>query len=131
MFLLFGIADTELGSVALPVKEGRNNLWAKTKEAFKYIYEHHLDDADWFIKADDDTYVVVENLRYMLYPYSPDDPIYFGCKFKPFVKQGYMSGGAGYVLSKEAVRRFVEEGIPHKDKCRQSADGAEDVEIGM
>jgi len=32
-------------------------------------------------------FVIVENLRYMLYEYSPTQPIYFGCKFKPFVKQ--------------------------------------------
>lgn len=33
------------------------------------------------------SYVVVENLRYMLYQYSSSQPIYFGCKFKPYVKQ--------------------------------------------
>ena len=76
-------------------------------------------------------YVIVENLRYMLYPYSPNQLIYFGCKFKPFVKQGYMSGGAGYVLSKESVKKFVEEGISNPTKCRQDEQGAEDVEIGM
>ena len=47
--------DLELGSIALPVNEGRDNLWDKTKSAFQYVYQNHFDDADWFLKADDDS----------------------------------------------------------------------------
>lgn len=50
----------------------------------------------------------MENMRYMLNYHNSTDPVYFGFRFKPYVKQGYMSGGSGYVLSKEALRRFVE-----------------------
>lgn len=74
--------------------------------------------------------MIVENLRYMLSAHKPTTPIYLGCRFKPYVKQGYMSGGAGYVLSKEAVIRFVERGLKH-NKCRKDHDGSEDVEMGM
>ena len=34
------------------------------------------------------------------------------------------------MLSKEAVKRFVEIGMPDKNKCREDHGGAEDVEIG-
>ena len=100
--------DVDLPTVKLKVGEGRDNLWGKTKMAFIYVYQHHFEEYDWFVKADDDTYMVVENLRYLLKDYNSSSPLYFGRKFKPFVKQGYMSGGAGYVLSKEALRRLVE-----------------------
>ena len=106
--------DPSLPAIGLKVKEGRDSLWDKTKQAYSYLYKNHLEDADWFLKADDDTYIVVENLRYMLQPYNASEAVYFGCKFKPYVKQGYMSGGAGYVLSREAVKRFATRGI--KDK---------------
>lgn len=116
-FLCVVNTDESLPSVALPVGEGRENLWGKTREAYRHVWENYRDKADWFMKADDDTYennrfacasiycgtfyfyfysyVVLENLRYMLSPYNASEPIAFGHKFKPFVKQGYFSGGAG------------------------------------
>uniref|UniRef100_A0A914DYV6 N-acetylgalactosaminide beta-1,3-galactosyltransferase n=1 Tax=Acrobeloides nanus TaxID=290746 RepID=A0A914DYV6_9BILA len=122
--------NSDLPSIDLHVTEGYNFLWGKTKAAFKYIYDNELNNYDWFLKADDDTYVVMENLRFMLLAYSPDDPVYFGVRFKPFVRQGYMSGGAGYVLSREAVKRLVEDGLPDTRKCRGGEYGKEDIEIG-
>ncbi|KAL3105854.1 hypothetical protein niasHT_026629 [Heterodera trifolii] len=122
--------DPKLPAVNLNISEGRDHLWGKTKSAFKYAYDHYLNDFDWFLKADDDTFVIVENLRFLLMAHSPEEPIYFGCKFKPFVEQGYMSGGAGYVLSRMALKKFVEEGLPDPKKCQSGEWGCEDVEMG-
>lgn len=72
--------DKSLGAIKLNVKADRSGLWDKTKEALKYVHDHELEKYDWFMKADDDTYVILENLRYFLYSYSPDFPIAFGCK---------------------------------------------------
>lgn len=47
--------DLELDAIALPVDEGRTSLWDKTKSAFQYVYQNHYEDADWFLKADDDS----------------------------------------------------------------------------
>ncbi|XP_029836768.3 glycoprotein-N-acetylgalactosamine 3-beta-galactosyltransferase 1 [Ixodes scapularis] len=122
--------DPSLPTVALSVEESRNALWAKTKASFREVYNHYLNSSDWFLKADDDTYVILENLRYFLLDKNSSEPVYYGCRFKPFVKQGYMSGGAGYVLSREALRRLIEVGLRDPKKCRADGRGAEDVEMG-
>ncbi|XP_055958044.1 glycoprotein-N-acetylgalactosamine 3-beta-galactosyltransferase 1 [Patella vulgata] len=98
--------DDNFPAIGLNVSEGREHLTEKTMMAFTYIYRNHFNDADWFMKADDDTYVIVENLRYFLSTKNSSLPVYYGHWFKPYIKQGYYSGGAGYVLSKEALRRF-------------------------
>ncbi|XP_023080620.1 glycoprotein-N-acetylgalactosamine 3-beta-galactosyltransferase 1 isoform X4 [Piliocolobus tephrosceles] len=119
--------NKDFPAVGLKTKEGRDQLYWKTIKAFQYVHEHYLEDADWFLKADDDTYVILDNLRWLLSKYDPEEPIYFGRRFKPYVKQGYMSGGAGYVLSKEALKRFVD--AFKTDKCTHSSS-IEDLALG-
>ena len=62
------------------IEDGHNKLWRKTKKAFKYIWEHYQDDAEWFFRADDDAYVLTDNLRTFLKKYDPKQPHYLGCR---------------------------------------------------
>lgn len=48
-------AEPGLPTILVDVPNGRDYLWDKMREGLKYAYEHHLDEFDWFMKADDDT----------------------------------------------------------------------------
>ncbi|XP_014670184.1 PREDICTED: glycoprotein-N-acetylgalactosamine 3-beta-galactosyltransferase 1-like [Priapulus caudatus] len=120
--------DPSLPAVPLPVADGWENLWAKTNAAFRDAHRRRGGAADWFLKTDDDTYVVVDNLRRLLRGRRGDE--YVGRHFAAAgdVEQGYMSGGAGYALSAGALGRFAREGAA---AClRADTPANEDVEMG-
>ncbi|XP_066155151.1 glycoprotein-N-acetylgalactosamine 3-beta-galactosyltransferase 1-like isoform X2 [Euwallacea fornicatus] len=131
--LVFASTQEEpvLPAIKLDIPEDRAHLWGKTKAALKHIYENYRGQYDWVYKADDDTFAVMENLRYLLHYSHPSEPVYYGCRLK-LRREGldYMSGGAGYALSREALRRFIEEGLPNAMACKQDDAGNEDVEMG-
>uniref|UniRef100_A0A336K9H2 N-acetylgalactosaminide beta-1,3-galactosyltransferase n=1 Tax=Culicoides sonorensis TaxID=179676 RepID=A0A336K9H2_CULSO len=118
--------DHLIDVTVLNINDTYDELWGKTKATFKYAYENYLNEFDWFFKADDDTYVIMENLRYLLYPYPIDLPLYFGFEFK----DKYMSGGAGYLLSRQAVKLFVEKSLNDTSQCSPQNDGGEDWQMG-
>lgn len=122
------VTNNTFPTIGLNVSEGREHLTGKTMQAFKYVHDNFFDEADWFMKADDDTYFIMENLRYFLSSQDKMEPVYFGHHFKTIVRQGYYSGGAGYILSKETLRRLATTGQDPKF-CRQDG-GAEDAELG-
>ena len=121
--------DKDIGTIDLKLSgEGRDKLWEKSRKAWHYVYEHFVDDYDWFMKADDDCFVIVENLRYFCSRYDPNVGHYFGRVFKPF--GGYMSGGAGYVVSRGALKKLgpklAEDGL-----CGHAVWNVEDAKFGV
>ncbi|XP_030377723.1 glycoprotein-N-acetylgalactosamine 3-beta-galactosyltransferase 1-like [Scaptodrosophila lebanonensis] len=122
--------EKDLPIVALNVTEGYSQRWGKTRESFQYVYKNYFNEYDWFLKVDDDTFVVMENLRAFLYAYTPTVPVYFGSKFRSKNKIAYMSSGAGYVLSKMALKLFATRAYGNGRLCRNQSYGNPDVELG-
>ncbi|XP_053609251.1 glycoprotein-N-acetylgalactosamine 3-beta-galactosyltransferase 1-like isoform X2 [Plodia interpunctella] len=83
-----------------------NDLWNRDIEAFQDIYKKHSEEADWFVRADDVTYLIIENLKYMLKDYSSSEAVYFSCmpddnpEKLPYFR-------AGYIFSRETMKTFV------------------------
>lgn len=118
-------------SLYLPVPEGKKHLTGKMRHALEYVYRTYNDRFDWILKCDDDTYVIMENLRYLLSHVDAQMPAFLGfhMKTKKTQLRGYMSGGGGYVISSSALRQLIQRGFQN-GSCRQDG-GNEDEEIGL
>ncbi|XP_013416651.1 glycoprotein-N-acetylgalactosamine 3-beta-galactosyltransferase 1 isoform X2 [Lingula anatina] len=113
-------------TIGLNVSSGREHIAAKSKAAWVYIYNNFASSADYFMKADPDTYVIIENLRNYLSFRDSSVAEYFGHSFKLPHRQlnfTYMSGGSGLVLSKEALRLLVTKAFFLKPSCIPDGTG--------
>ncbi|TMW62019.1 hypothetical protein Poli38472_009512 [Pythium oligandrum] len=125
--------------VELDVIADHNHLWQKHKASLQYVYEHFRHDYDWFYKADDDAYVILENLR--AYLQRPEilmnykrQPMQMGHRFnltqelvdyyvvddaleqswrKRFHRWVFNSGGPGYVMNRLYMDKIISL-IPEK-----------------
>lgn len=66
-------------------------------------------------------------MKYMLQSYSSNKSLFFGCEFK----KNFMSGGPGYILSKNALKELITVGFNKTNKlyCLNNEKIYEDVQI--
>ena len=107
------MTDPNIPSIQTPAFGGERytNTWQKMRALWKYTWFHYSNEFDWFLKADDDVYVIWENL--MEYLGSKEvqaerekgDGVFLGRRFWLEGKKEklYNSGGAGYLLDRKAL----------------------------
>uniref|UniRef100_A0A6U0GX63 Hexosyltransferase n=1 Tax=Helicotheca tamesis TaxID=374047 RepID=A0A6U0GX63_9STRA len=119
-FLAFSTeSDPRIPAISIPHDgpEEYDNMWQKIRSIWRFVGTHYIDDFDYFYIGGDDLFVLPQNLREYLWTIGdPEDDRYVGRRFLPDPNNPFNSGGAGYVLSRGTLRKFVE--VMDKDpKC--------------
>lgn len=104
-------------------KVENETTWHKLKYALQQVYDKYSDDFDWILKAEQTNYVIVENVRYMLHGISSTQPNVVARHAGPTK----IDDDSAYVLSKEAVRRLVNDAFSSGPNC--SDDGNDQNEF--
>lgn len=82
-------------TILLPAPDDYTTLRQKVHAFCRHAVSHF--DFDYLFKCDDDTYVVANRLKHLLF----DSPDLVGSE--EWAHEGFCSGGAGYLLSKRAT----------------------------
>ncbi|CEF68393.1 Glycoprotein-N-acetylgalactosamine 3-beta-galactosyltransferase 1 [Strongyloides ratti] len=98
----------------------------------KELYNEYITDTHWFLFVDDTSYVVMENLRYLLYPYNPNEilGVGFDIQSSAYIKStGTLLSHGSYLLSNGALEKFVTKIIPNIKECSSKEGNDDDFEI--
>lgn len=107
----------------------RDREYPPLKKSFavlKYMYEHHMHQFDWFVRADDDVYLRVGKLKALLAQIHPYDNVYLGRagtgrkddleRLLLLPHEKYCMGGPGIILSTGMLRHLG----PHLSNCLEA-----------
>uniref|UniRef100_A0A0N4ZZF8 N-acetylgalactosaminide beta-1,3-galactosyltransferase n=1 Tax=Parastrongyloides trichosuri TaxID=131310 RepID=A0A0N4ZZF8_PARTI len=127
--------DPSLPSIKASKNDGYRNAYVKIKNGIIWAWEKYGKMYDYYMKVDDDSYVIMENLRTFLLKKNPDSHGYYGFKLKSQLHNGeifdYIQGGSGYVLSRRTVALLYNKGFNNKKFCTQGLKKIDDTEIGV
>jgi hypothetical protein len=80
---------------------------------------------DWYLFADDDTFVHMKNLFLFLQDKNKSSPVMYGHHFGAI--GGFLSGGAGFVFSQESYKRLIHRLSTNITLC--SNGGIDDLDL--
>jgi hypothetical protein len=98
------------------------NLTEKVFATVIDIYRNYVNEYDFFLKADDDTFIFMDHLR-MFLAQTKVKKTYYGYNFK-----WYLSGGAGYVLTRDCLKTLA-EALINKPPTKCTRSGVEGVNL--
>ena len=134
--------DPTIPFVYLNISDKYELITNKAIETMRYIYKNHLDDFDWYLRANDDTYIVMENLKLFLADKCADSMEMYGKTLRYFmgppfnetffgenIENGFIQGGAGWLISRDSVKLFIETLNKNPKFCVMIRGQLEDQEI--
>ncbi|XP_019850623.1 PREDICTED: chondroitin sulfate synthase 1-like [Amphimedon queenslandica] len=130
--------ESSLPLVRLPGIDDTYPPQKKVYAMYKYMYDNYIDRYHWFLRADDDLYVRIHELKDFLSKLDSSQPLYIGSpgkgrkedlkrlKLRP--SDVFCMGGPGMVLSRALLRKLG----PHLQECLTNVVVSynEDVEVG-
>jgi glycoprotein-N-acetylgalactosamine 3-beta-galactosyltransferase len=132
--------DPDMPFVYLNITDTLVRLTDKHIATIMHIYNNFMDEFDWFLYANDDTYIAMENLKYFVKDKCPNEGKLYGkvMKHPPWDKEtlksgdnsrGFIQGGSGWLSSHEAIKRFGEAMKRDPNFCVCGNGALEDQEI--
>ena len=81
LLVVADVKNDSFPAIKMGVPE-KKYLWSKVRDTFVHLHDNYLNKYDWFFKGDDNTYVIVENLKLFVSQYDPNGNWFFGHRFK-------------------------------------------------